>query len=50
VAGDFNGDGKIDIVMLNPPLTTSAFLLILGKGDGTFQPPSRLRCLLDRPR
>lgn len=31
-AGDFNGDGKPDIV-------TSGVSILLGKGDGTFQPP-----------
>src|SRR6266513_1335376 len=32
--GDFNGDGKIDIVIRNP----DALALSLGNGDGTFLP------------
>src|SRR5258708_4306491 len=34
--GDFNGDGKPDIVVLDPPYTS----VLLGNGDGTFGPPS----------
>jgi hypothetical protein len=33
VVGDFNGDGKIDIVVANQSLG-----ILLGNGDGTFQP------------
>jgi hypothetical protein len=33
LAGDFNGDGKVDLV------TTSGVSVLLGNGDGTFQPP-----------
>ena len=36
-AGDFNGDGKIDLVVANFGLNSIA--VMLGKGDGTFQPP-----------
>jgi len=33
--GDFNGDGKLDLAMINSENTIAIFL---GKGDGTFQP------------
>lgn len=36
--GDFNGDGKLDIVTRNT--STSAIALSFGNGDGTFQAPS----------
>src|SRR5262249_33651339 len=36
--GDFNGDGKLDVVTANG----SDLSIILGKGDGTFQPPQSL--------
>jgi len=36
--GDFNGDGKLDLVTRNT--STSAIALSFGNGDGTFQAPS----------
>ena len=36
--GDFNGDGKLDLVTRNT--STSAIALSFGNGDGTFQTPS----------
>ncbi len=38
VTGDFNGDGKLDVIALS--VYTSS--LLLGNGDGTFQPPKPL--------
>ena len=35
-AGDFNGDGKLDLMV--PDLNTDQVSLLLGKGDGTFSP------------
>ena len=35
-AGDFNGDGKIDLVVANAG--TNNISVLLGNGDGTFQP------------
>jgi hypothetical protein len=37
VAGDFNGDGKLDLAVGNPALEVLSVLL--GNGDGTFQAP-----------
>ncbi len=34
--GDFNRDGNVDLLVLNPP--THSISVLLGKGDGTFQP------------
>jgi hypothetical protein len=36
--GDFNGDGKPDVVVTNA--ATGNFTILLGNGDGTFQPPA----------
>jgi hypothetical protein len=35
LSGDFNGDGKLDLVVS----TETGILVLLGNGDGTFQPP-----------
>src|SRR5207248_6261372 len=35
---DFNGDGKLDLVVSNPPGSNVAVLL--GNGDGSFQSPA----------
>jgi hypothetical protein len=37
VTGDFNGDGKLDLVYLDSSYTN--VLVLLGNGDGTFQSP-----------
>ena len=39
-AADFNGDGKLDLVLLTPNFATSATMaILLGNGDGTFAAP-----------
>jgi hypothetical protein len=43
VAGDFNGDGVLDIAASNPgppDFTGSTVSVLLGKGNGTFGPPT----------
>ena len=37
VTGDFNGDGKLDIAVVNTP--DNSISILLGNGDGTFQSP-----------
>ena len=47
VAGDFNGDGKLDLVIAggqacSGTCTTAVTSLLLGNGDGTFQAPTMI--------
>jgi hypothetical protein len=37
VAGDFNGDGKLDLALTD--YSENLVLVLRGNGDGTFQPP-----------
>jgi hypothetical protein len=45
VAADFNGDGRLDLVV---PASTGSLGVLLGKGDGTFQ-PARIIGVSDLP-
>jgi len=38
--GDFNGDGKLDIATTGHDLYTGYVVVLLGKGDGSFESPS----------
>ncbi len=40
VAGDFNGDGNVDVVMVDAVTDMTAYL-IRGNGDGTFEAPTQ---------
>jgi hypothetical protein len=37
--GDFNGDGKLDLALTESEYDTNNVSVLLGNGDGTFQPP-----------
>ena len=41
-AGDFNSDGKTDLIV-SSNVDSDQFWILLGNGDGTFQPPSLVK-------
>lgn len=40
VVGDFNGDGKLDLAVVDRGTSGDMVFVFLGKGDGTFQAPT----------
>ena len=38
VTGDLDGDGKLDLIVLNTPYDNSSLSVLFGNGDGTFEP------------
>jgi trimeric autotransporter adhesin len=38
LVADFNGDGKLDLLLSNAPLGPASLTVLLGNGDGTFTP------------
>ena len=40
--GDFNHDGKLDMVVADKGVGASSVSVLLGKGNGTFQPPTTI--------
>jgi cysteine-rich repeat protein len=47
IAGDCNADSKVDLITFNRAATTVAVFVLLGNGDGTFQPPQGLTTSLN---
>jgi hypothetical protein len=48
-AGDFNGDGKADLVLVDNPFVASRVMVLQGNGDGTFGKPRifKFQCALE---
>ena len=47
VTADFNNDGRLDLVVANP--AANSVNVLLGNGDGTFQPPPKNSAAGDNP-